>query len=146
MATLTFFAQLVNYRVVSNFLAYEILVFLLSRPTDASVEMAVSFARKVGQFLEMDVENGKFLAATYTRFQELLRDDTSQSLDKRTQHMIEALFVHRKTGYRDDPCLSEELDLVETDNLIVHQIFLDRDYKVEPELSKLITNKRCLQI
>ncbi|KIJ44178.1 hypothetical protein M422DRAFT_114997, partial [Sphaerobolus stellatus SS14] len=50
-STTTFIAHLVNQTVAHEILALQILVLLLERPTDDSVEIAVGFMREVGAFL-----------------------------------------------------------------------------------------------
>ena len=40
------------------------------------------------------------------------------TLDKRTQYMIEVMFQVRKDGFKDNPSVPEELDLVEEDDQV----------------------------
>ena len=47
------------------------------------------------------------------------------SLDKRTQYMIEVMFQVRKDGFKDNPSVPEELDLVEEDDQFTHMITLE---------------------
>lgn len=50
--------------------------------------------------------------------------------------MIEVLMQVRKDKYKDNPILSEGLDLVEEDEQITHQIQLDEELDVQDSLSK----------
>src|SRR5208282_6561162 len=44
---------------------------------------------------------------------------------KRVQYMIEVLFQVRKDGYKDNPIIPPELDLVEEQEAITHYLSLD---------------------
>lgn len=108
------------------------LVLLLERPTDDSVEIAVGFMREVGAFL---AENSpKANNGVYERFRAVLHEG---SIDKRIQYMIEVLFQVRKDKYKDNPILPEGLDLVQEDDQITHQISLDDELQVQEGLSEL---------
>lgn len=129
-ATTTFLAQLVNQQVAHEVLALQMLVLLLERPTDDSVEIAVSFMREVGAFLtehSARANNGIF-----DRFRTILNES---NIDKRVQYMVEVLFQVRKDKYKDNPVIPEGLDLVEEEDLITHRISLDDEVKVEEMLS-----------
>jgi pre-mRNA-splicing factor CWC22 len=129
-ATTTFLAQLVNQQVAHEVLALQMLVLLLERPTDDSVEIAVSFMREVGAFLtehSARANNGIF-----DRFRTILNES---NIDKRVQYMVEVLFQVRKDKYKDNPIIPEGLDLVEEEDLITHRISLDDEVKVEEMLS-----------
>lgn len=54
------------------------------------------------------------------------------------QYIIEVLMQVRKDKYKDNPILpdSEGLDLVEEDEQITHQIYLDEELEVQDSLSK----------
>jgi pre-mRNA-splicing factor CWC22 len=52
--------------------------------------------------------------------------------------MIEVLMQVRKDKYKDNPILSEGLDLVEEEEQITHEIQLEEDLKVEEGLSKYL--------
>ncbi|KAM0753413.1 MIF4G-domain-containing protein [Meredithblackwellia eburnea MCA 4105] len=124
-ATTTFLAQLVNQQVAHEVLALQILVLLLEKPTDDSVEIAVSFMREVGLFLaetSPKANNGVF-----ERFRAILHES---GIDKRVQYMVEVLFQVRKDKFKDNPVIPEGLDLVEEDDAITHKVMLDGELKV----------------
>ena len=60
--------------------------------------------------------------AIFERLRHVLHEST---LDKRTQYMIEVMFQVRKDGFKDNPSIAEELDLVEEDDQYTHMITLD---------------------
>ncbi|KAK9462468.1 pre-mRNA-splicing factor CWC22 [Lipomyces oligophaga] len=115
-----FLGQLCNYQIAHEIVILQILHLLLERPTDDSVEIAVGFIREVGAFLEeasAAANNGVF-----ERLRAILHEG---QLDKRTQYMIEVLFLVRKNKYIDNPTMHKELDLVEEEDQITHMISLD---------------------
>ncbi|TRM59817.1 armadillo-type protein [Schizophyllum amplum] len=107
-STTTFIAHLVNQGVAHEIIALQILVLLLERPTDDSIEIAVGFMREVGAFLQENSPKGNTIA--YERFL-------------------------RKDRYKDNPILPEGLDLVEEDEQITHQIHLEEELQVQEGLN-----------
>jgi pre-mRNA-splicing factor CWC22 len=131
-STTTFIAHLVNQAVAHEIIALQILVLLLERPTDDSIEIAVGFTREVGAFL---AENSpKANATVFERFRAVLNEG---KISQRVQYMIEVLMQVRKDKYKDNPILPEGLDLVEEDEQITHQIQLEEELQVQEGLSAL---------
>ncbi|KAJ8083115.1 pre-mRNA-splicing factor cwc22 [Marasmius tenuissimus] len=129
-STTTFIGHLVNQGVAHEIIALQILVLLLERPTDDSIEIAVGFMREVGAFL---AENSpKANATVYERFRAVLNEGT---ISHRVQYMIEVLMQVRKDKYKDNPILPEGLDLVEEDEQITHQIQLEEELQVQEGLN-----------
>lgn len=60
--------------------------------------------------------------AIFERLRHVLHEST---LDKRTQYMIEVMFQVRKDGFKDNPSVPEDLDLVEEDDQFTHMFTLD---------------------
>jgi pre-mRNA-splicing factor CWC22 len=126
----TFLAHLVNQGVAHELISLQILVLLLERPTDDSIEIAVGFTREAGAFLQ---ENSPKASATvFERLHAVLNEG---NISHRVQYMIEALVQVRKDKYKDNPILPEGLDLVEEEEQITHEIQLEADRKVEEDLS-----------
>ena len=118
-----------NQQVVNEILALQILILLLERPTDDSIEIAVGFMREVGAFL---AENSpKANATVYERFRAVLNEG---KISQRVQYMIEVLMQVRKDKYKDNPILPEGLDLVPEEDQITHRIALDDDLQVQDGL------------
>ncbi|KAG0146511.1 hypothetical protein CROQUDRAFT_518521 [Cronartium quercuum f. sp. fusiforme G11] len=130
IATTLFIAQLVNQQVAHYLLAFEMIILLLEKPTDDSVEIAVGFTKQVGAFLS-EVEP-KANNSVYERFRSILHEAT---ISKRVQYMIEVLFQVRKDRFKDNPIIPEGLDLVEEDDIITHPIHLDDDLQVQEGLN-----------
>ncbi|EGN96287.1 hypothetical protein SERLA73DRAFT_94407, partial [Serpula lacrymans var. lacrymans S7.3] len=129
-STTTFIAHLVNQAVAPEIIPLQILMLLLERPTDDSIEIAVGFMREVGAFLS---ENSpKANATVFERFRAVLNEG---SISHRVQYMIEVLMQVRKDKYKDNPILPEGLDLVEEDEQITHEILLDEELQVQEGLN-----------
>ncbi|GAB1320629.1 pre-mRNA-splicing factor cwc22 [Madurella fahalii] len=130
LSSTMFIAHLVNNQVVHEMLAAQILLLLLRKPTDDSVEIAVGLMREVGLFLE---EMSPTIAhAVFEQFRNILHE---ADIDRRTQYMIEVLFQVRKDKYKDNPVIKEELDLVEEEDQITHRIGLDDDINTQDGLN-----------
>ncbi|KAK5056201.1 pre-mRNA-splicing factor cwc22 [Exophiala bonariae] len=120
LSSTTFIAHLCNQQVAHENVAAQILLLLLHKPTDDSVEIAVGLTREVGQHLE---EMSQPIAlVVFDQFRSILHE---ADIDKRVQYMIEVLFQVRKDRYKDNPAIREELDLVEEEDQITHQIDVD---------------------
>lgn len=130
LSSTTFIAHLVNQQVVHEILAAQMLLLLLNKPTDDSVEIAVGLMREVGQHLEE--MSGPIALAVFDQFRSILHE---QDIDKRVQYMIEVLFQVRKDKYKDNPAIREELDLVEEEDQITHRANLDDDVDVQDTLN-----------
>lgn len=130
LSSTTFIAHLCNQQVVHEMLAAQILLLLLHKPTDDSVEIAVGLTREVGQHLEE--MSGKIALAVFDQFRNILHE---ADIDKRTQYMIEVLFQVRRDKYKDNPAVKDDLDLVEEEDQITHQLALDDEIDVRDGLN-----------
>lgn len=131
LSSTTFIAHLCNQQVAHENVAAQILLILLHKPTDDSVEIAVGLTREVGQHLE---EMSQPIAlVVFDQFRSILHE---ADIDKRVQYMIEVLFQVRKDRYKDNPAIREELDLVEEEDQITHQVDVDdQDIQVQDTLN-----------
>ena len=120
LSSTVFIAHLVNQQVAHEIVALQILSLLLQNPTDDSVEVAVGFMRHIGAFLAE--QSPKANTGVFERFRAVLHEG---AIDKRVQYMIEVLFQVRKDGYKDNPIIPPDLDLVEEDEAITHYLSLD---------------------
>ncbi|KAI9050079.1 hypothetical protein LZ554_006223 [Drepanopeziza brunnea f. sp. 'monogermtubi'] len=130
LSATTFIAHLCNQQVAHEILAAQILLLLLNKPTDDSVEIAVGLTREVGQHLEE--MNQAIAIAVFDQFRNILNE---ADIDKRVQYMIEVLFQVRKDKYKDNPAIKDELDLVEEEDQITHKSSLDDDIDVQDGLN-----------
>ncbi|PGH35010.1 pre-mRNA-splicing factor cwc22 [[Emmonsia] crescens] len=130
ISSTTFIAHLCNQQVAHEMVAAQILLLLLHKPTDDSVEIAVGLTREVGQYLEE--MGGPIALAVFDQFRNILHE---ADIDKRVQYMIEVLFQVRKDHYKDNPAVKEELDLVEEEDQITHRVSLDDEIDVQDGLN-----------
>ncbi|KAI1190531.1 hypothetical protein F5B17DRAFT_386250 [Nemania serpens] len=126
----TFLAHLANQQVIHEMVVAQILLLLLQKPTDDSVEIAVGLMKAVGQHLE-EMSPG-IARAVFDQFRSILHE---ASIDKRTQYMIEVLFQVRKDRFKDNPSIPEELDLINEEDQITHRLELDANIDVEDSLN-----------
>lgn len=130
LSSTTFIAHLCNQQVAHETVAAQLLLLLLHKPTDDSVEIAVGLTREVGHHLEE--MSPPIALAVFDQFRSILHE---ADIDKRVQYMIEVLFQVRKDRYKDNPAIREELDLVEEEDQITHQVDLDDDIEVQDGLN-----------
>lgn len=88
---------------------------LLENATDDSVEIAIGFLKECGQKLGEVSPRG--LTAVFDRLRHVLHE---ADLDKRVKYMIEVMFQVRKDGFKDNPAIITDLDLVEEEDQFTH--------------------------
>ncbi|CAJ2510011.1 Uu.00g059110.m01.CDS01 [Anthostomella pinea] len=130
LSSTTFIAHLVNQQVVHEMLAAQILLLLLHKPTDDSVEIAVGLTKEVGQ--HMEEMSSTIAMAVFDQFRNILHE---ADIDKRTQYMVEVLFQIRKDKFKDNPAIKEELDLIEEEDQITHNVELNVALDVQDGLN-----------
>ncbi|KAF8009175.1 hypothetical protein BT93_J0227 [Corymbia citriodora subsp. variegata] len=128
LAAVKFIAHLVNQQVAHEIIALELLTVLLENPTDDSVEVAVGFVTECGSILQ-DL-SPKGLHGIFERFRGILHEG---EIDKRVQFLIEGLFAIRKAKFQGYPAVRPELDLVEQEDQLTHEISLQED--IDPEIT-----------
>ncbi|KAJ4459797.1 putative Pre-mRNA-splicing factor cwf22 [Paratrimastix pyriformis] len=141
LATVRFLAHLINQQVAHETLALEICALLLEHPTEDSVEIAAVFLRECGQLLLEVAASG--LQAIFEQLRTILSEGT---LDPRVQYVIESLMEIRKKKFEEFPSIVPELDIVESDTQITHELSLSDDnldpqttldlFHFEPEFEK----------
>ncbi|KAM1392912.1 hypothetical protein ACFX2I_028823 [Malus domestica] len=128
LAAVKFIAHLVNQQVAHEIIALELLTVLLENPTDDSVEVAVGFVTECGSLLQ-DL-SPKGLHGIFERFRGILHEG---EIDKRVQYLIENLFAIRKAKFQGHPAVRPELDLVEQEDQLTHEISLEE--KIDSEVT-----------
>ncbi|KAL2213256.1 MIF4G-domain-containing protein [Sarocladium strictum] len=130
LSSTTFIAHLINQQVQHEMLAGQVLMLLLNKPTDDSVEIAVGFCKEIGQYLEE--MQPSISMVVFDQFRNILHE---ADISKRTQYMIEVLFQVRKDKFKDNPAVKEELDLVEEEDQITHKVDLMGEVDVQDSLN-----------
>ncbi|CAI8596422.1 unnamed protein product [Vicia faba] len=129
LAAVKFVAHLVNQQVAHEIIALELLTVLLEKPTDDSVEVAVGFVTECGSILQDLSPRG--LHGIFERFRGILHEG---EIDKRVQFLIEGLFAIRRAKFQGYPAVRPELDLVEQEDQLTHEVSLDEEINAETSL------------
>ncbi|KAJ0764239.1 putative MIF4G-like, type 3, initiation factor eIF-4 gamma, MA3, MIF4G-like domain superfamily [Helianthus annuus] len=129
VAAAKFIAHLVNQQVAHELIALELLTLLLENPTEDGVEVAVAFVAECGSVLQ-DL-SPKGLHGIFERFRGILHEG---AIDKRVQFLIEGLFALRKAKFQGHPAVRPELDLVELEDQVTHQVSLLDEMNAEDDL------------
>jgi len=111
---------------VNDYLGLQLLTLLLEVPSEDSVEIAVEFVKECGQVMNELTPEG--VNAIFERFKGILHEG---QIDKRVQYSIENLFAIRKNNFENYQGVMEELDLVDEEDKITHNIGLDDE--IDPE-------------
>ena len=110
-------------------LALQLCILLLETPTDDSVETVVTFVTECGAALAE--VSPQALNSIFERLRSILHEG---AIDKRVQYMIEGLYAVRKSNFADYPAVLPELDLVEAEDQITHEVSLDEQLDLEETL------------
>lgn len=129
--SLKMIAHLVNNQIVTDILAFEILLLFLENYSADSIDLACDFMKECGQTLEST--NPSIAQEVYEKFRSILHEG---NIEKRSEYSIEALFAVRRSNYKSFPALTEELDLVLDDDKIMHNISLQDEIKCNYEAPK----------
>ncbi|EYU18022.1 hypothetical protein ABFS82_14G214800 [Erythranthe guttata] len=128
LAAVKFIAHLVNQQVVHELIALELLTLLLDKATDDSVEVAVGFVTECGSLLQDISPRG--MHGIFERFRGILHEG---EIDKRVQFLIEGLFALRKAKFQGHPAIRDELDLVDEEDQLTHEVSLADN--IDPEIA-----------
>ena len=130
MAAIRMLAHLVNQQVVHEVLALEILSLFLENPTEDSIEMATDFMTEWGQVLGDITPQGSI--AIFERFKGILHEG---ECNRRVQYTIEALFNTRKSRFKNHPGVIADLDLIEEEDRITHEVSLTDEFDSEDRVN-----------
>ncbi|KAK7281916.1 hypothetical protein RIF29_10294 [Crotalaria pallida] len=128
LVAVKFVAHLVNHQVAHEIIALELLTLLLENPTDDSVEVAVAFVTECGSLLNH--LSPRVLDAILERFRGILVEG---EVGYRVEILIKGLLAIVKAKFRGYPAVHPELDLVQLEDQLTHELSLDDD--IDPEIS-----------
>ncbi|CAN7051039.1 unnamed protein product [Brassica oleracea var. botrytis] len=137
LAVVKFLAHLVNQRVACEIIALEVIHMLLRKPTEDTVEVAVVFVRECGPLL-LDLSPRRF-DVIFDVFRRVVQEG---DLEFRSRCLIESLVALRRSNFEGYPAVRDELDLVDSDEKVMHVISLYDEsdpetsldvYKADPE-------------
>eukprot|EP00918_Siedleckia_nematoides_P012036 GHVU01026434.1.p2 GENE.GHVU01026434.1~~GHVU01026434.1.p2 ORF type:complete len:138 (+),score=26.05 GHVU01026434.1:412-825(+) len=117
-----------SVRLVNKYIYFFYLLAPLVRTTTLDF---VHSLQECGQVLSEITPQG--FSAVFERFRGILHEG---EIDKRVQYTVEKLFEARRKKFTDYPGVLPELDLVEEDDQITHEIdLLEEDVKGEEGLN-----------
>jgi pre-mRNA-splicing factor CWC22 len=105
----------------------------MDKPTDDSIEIAITLLKECGEMLSRVIPKGLhckldishlyiLYLAVFERLRSILED--ADTIDTRTQQMIEIAMQVRKEKFKNYPAVIEELDLIDEEDQISHIIEL----------------------
>ena len=121
-STLLFLAHLFNQRVLHVLTVLQLLTLLLEAATDDSVEMACEVVTVCGPALTAESREG--VEGVMERLRQLLHEG---AVSPRVGLAIERLMDVRRGGWEGRGRVVTELDLVEEEDAIVHEVSLDEE-------------------
>ena len=121
-STLLFLAHLFNQRVLHVLTVLQLLTLLLESVTDDSVEVACEVVTVCGPALTEESRDG--VEGVMERLRQLLHEGT---VSPRVGLAIERLMDVRRGGWEGRGRVTADLDLVEEEDAIVHEVSLDEE-------------------
>ena len=121
-STLLFLAHLFNQRVLHVLTVLQLLTLLLESVTDDSVEVACEVVTVCGPALTQESREG--IEGVMERLRQLLHEG---AVSPRVGLAIERLMDARRGEWNGRGRVVEELDLVEEEDAIVHEVSLDEE-------------------
>ena len=117
---------MMNQQVIHELIVLQILSLFLTKPTEDSIELASEFMQACGQVLQE--VNPAGTNAIFERFRTILHEG---KISKRVQYVIEKLFQVRKDKFNGFVGVITELDLVEENDKITHNISIDDELELD---------------
>jgi pre-mRNA-splicing factor CWC22 len=112
-----FLAHLFNQRVVSEIVILQVVTIFLEKLSSDSMKICCQLLFECGEALSNASSKGMFFI--FERLRQVLQEGL---VDKRVQYVIESLFDARKYKFAAYPAIPAELDLVEEDDQVTHEV------------------------
>jgi pre-mRNA-splicing factor CWC22 len=112
-----FLAHLFNQRVVSEIVILQVVTTFLEKLSSDSMKICCQLLFECGEALSNASSKGMFFI--FERLRQVLQEGL---VDKRVQYVIESLFDARKYKFAAYPAIPAELDLVEEDDQVTHEV------------------------
>ena len=117
MSVCKFFAHLMNQRVASELVVLQVVTIFLEKLSSDSVKVCCKMLLECGQVMSEVSPKGMFFI--FERLRQILQEGL---IEKRVQYMIEGLFEARRKKFESHKGLLPELDLVELDDQVTHEV------------------------
>jgi len=119
LVTVRFIAHLTNQDVVYDVLGFQLIEHLLYQPSQTLIEILIAFLKECGAKLEKT--NAALFFETFKTLRSLSLEN---EFNARTHELIDQIHMIRKSKFRDYPPIKKELDLVDENDRITHEIAL----------------------
>jgi len=127
---LALLAQLINFKVIHEVVALQILYELLESPDNVFIDLTCRFMTDCGHFLQEN--SGKAIDAIFRR----LRVVMSEGIVKgKAQQSIFELLRLQQDGFMKKPIIEDDLDIVEEEDKITHTLDFNDVPNLHPELN-----------
>ena len=117
MSVCKFIAHLFNQRVVSEMVILQIVTIFLEKLSSDSVKVCCHMLFDCGDMLSQVSSKGMYFI--FERLRQILQEGL---IDKRVLYIIESLFEARRKKFVGYPSVLPELDLVEEDDQVTHEV------------------------
>ena len=126
----TLIAHMVNQRLAGEMVALQVVTLFLDKLTDDSIDVCCGFIRACGQALTQATPKGVHFV--FERLRAILHEG---QISRKTQYVIEELFELRRLKFNASPAIPEQLDLVEEEDQVTHELDLSEPQDPQEELN-----------
>ncbi|CDO65657.1 cell cycle control protein, putative [Plasmodium reichenowi] len=129
--TVKFIAHMINQRIVHEIVGLQLCSLLLQNITNDSVQVCTYFLAEVGELYTNICRKG--LDIIFDRLKDIIQEG---QINIKTQYDIEKLWNYRKNNFKDFPSVHDDLNLIDEEDKIVHEIdILDESFNSQEELN-----------
>ncbi|GAW83758.1 cell cycle control protein [Plasmodium gonderi] len=126
-----FIAHMINQRILHEIVGLQLCSLLLQNITNDSIQVCTYFLAEVGQLYMNICRRG--IDIIFDRLKDIIQEG---KINIKTQYDIEKLWNYRKNYFSDFPTVLEDLDLIDEEEKIVHEIdLLDESFENQEELN-----------
>ena len=140
VSSLKFIAHLFNQQVIHELLPLQVAALLIEQATEDSIEIVCDFLIECGQVLSDVSPLGT--NAIFEKLRSILQEGTTS---KRVQYTIEHLLNVRKEKFKDNPGVLQQLDLVEENDRVTHEVALDENLNLQENFNIFRVDKDFLK-
>ncbi|SOV79458.1 cell cycle control protein, putative, partial [Plasmodium sp. gorilla clade G3] len=129
--TVKFIAHMINQRILHEIVGLQLCSLLLQNITNDSIQVCTYFLAEVGELYTNICRKG--LDIIFDRLKDIIQEG---QINIKTQYDIEKLWNYRKTNFKDFPSVHDDLNLIDEEEKIVHEIdILDESFNSQEELN-----------
>ncbi|SOV23925.1 cell cycle control protein,putative [Plasmodium sp. DRC-Itaito] len=129
--TVKFIAHMINQRIIHEIVGLQLCSLLLKNITNDSVQVCTYFLAEVGELYTNICRKG--LDIIFDRLKDIIQEG---QINIKTQYDIEKLWNYRKNNFKDFPSVHDDLNLIDEEEKIIHEIdLLDENFNSQEELN-----------